>query len=83
MKVLLPDTVLLNDISKMAPGHASLNGKGVGSLDGWGCRRHRRVPEARPSGSGRGHRPREERGLPEFRAGADFLPVPVLRWGPP
>ena len=38
MRVLLPNTVFLNDISKMAPRPASLNDKVVGFLDGWACR---------------------------------------------
>ena len=39
MKVLLPNTTFLNDITKMAPRPSSLNEKVVGFLDGWGCRR--------------------------------------------
>jgi hypothetical protein len=39
MKVLLPNTTFLNDITKMAPRPGSLNDKVVGFLDGWGCRR--------------------------------------------
>ncbi len=39
MKVLLPNTTFLNDITKMAPRPVSLNDKVVGFLDGWGCRR--------------------------------------------
>ena len=39
MRVLLPNTVFLDDISKMATRPASLNDKVVGFLDGWGCRR--------------------------------------------
>ena len=39
MKVLLPNTTFLNDITTMAPRPTSLNDKVVGFLDGWGCRR--------------------------------------------
>ena len=39
MKVLLPNTTFLNDITQMAPRPSSLNEKVVGFLDGWGCRR--------------------------------------------
>ncbi len=38
MRVLLPNTVFLNDISNMAPRPVSLNDKVIGFLDGWGCR---------------------------------------------
>ena len=38
MRVLLPSAMFLDEVSSLAPRPASLKGKVVGFLDGWGCR---------------------------------------------